>query len=120
MDQPASAAPKFLMNHRAGDLDSVTSGDSWRTLVASEMGETTQAGRLFQRWRDSFSTNWRTSGRQVETRKRTPSQRDRQQTGTAQGGTVIGLPARLSSIQLIYWRKSISSNVTLNYENRDA
>ncbi|CAL1686085.1 unnamed protein product [Lasius platythorax] len=56
------------MNHRAGDLDSVTSGDSWRTLVASEMGETTQAGRLFQRWRDSFPTNWRTSGRQVETR----------------------------------------------------
>lgn len=27
---------------------------------------------------------------------------------------------RYSSIQLIYWRKSISSNLTLNYENRDA
>lgn len=38
--------------------------------------------------------SWRTSGRQVGTCKGTPSQRDRQQTGTAKGGAVIGLPAR--------------------------
>ena len=30
-------------------------------------------------------TNWRTFGRQAEDRKGTPSQRDRQQTGTAKG-----------------------------------
>jgi len=53
----------------------------------------------------------------VETCKGTPSQRDRQQTGTAKGGTVIELPAQLSLIWLIHWRKSISLNT--NHKNHD-
>lgn len=86
--------------------------------MSDEAGETTSG--TFQRFRDPFPTNRQTSGQQVETCKRTPSQRYRQQTGTAKGGMVIGLQAQLSLIRLIYWRKSISPNLTPNRENRDA
>lgn len=104
--QAASATSTFLMNRRRW-----WSGQClcWRQLALfvphKARESTSRSRRTFHQWRfsDPFSTNWRAFGRQVENRKRTPSQRDRQQTGTAKGGVVIELPVQFNLIRLIYW-----------------
>lgn len=97
MDQPASAAPTFFNEpppviwtvSLLATVGALWLRAKWEKLYKRD-GFSSGGETRFQLTGELLDGKWR-----VETRKRTPSQRDRQQTGTAQGGTVIGLPARL-------------------------
>lgn len=116
----ASAAPTFFNQpHRpmiwTVSLSlSATFGALFVCRLVPQIGEETAGGRwagLFSG--GGFETRLQLTGGLLECKlgvcKGTPSQRDRQQTGTAKGGyAVIGLPEQLDLIRLIYRRKSIS------------